>query len=137
MEVLRARNAVADLLVDGNAGVLRVALIVQAGGDCLLGVDYVVVHDVVELEGRYSRDDVRPDHVKDVSRELSRDSHLLNLSCGQDGYVNCHKSFLFCTAGRKALRLHLLSAVLFLLPRVLYAETAPVILRRGKYVRHD
>ena len=127
----------ADLLVDGDAGVLRVALVVQAGGDGLLGIDDVVVHDVVELEGRYSRDNVGTYHVKDISCELSRDPHFLDLCCCQDWYVNCHKSFLFSSAGRKALRLHLLSAVLFLLPRVLYAETAPVILRQGKYVRHD
>ena len=81
-DLARARNAVADHVVDRGAERLRKALVADVGRDRLLHVDDVLVGDAVELLGRDAGLDVLAHELEHLGGEAAGDAHLLDLLGG-------------------------------------------------------
>ena len=78
-----AGNAVADDVVDRDAGGFGIAAIVQGRGDGAAGFG-VVVDDAVELAGGDAGSNVRRDHVEGGGGQTARASHALEIVLGVD-----------------------------------------------------
>src|SRR5690606_27576695 len=77
-----ARDAVADDVVDGDAGGLGVAPVADVGRDRALHVDDVVVADAVQFLGAHPRLHVRGDHFQHLGGQAAGDAHLLDFFGG-------------------------------------------------------
>src|SRR5690606_14786161 len=77
-----ARDAVADDVVDGDAGGLGVAPVADVGRDRVLHVDDVVVADAVQFLGAHPRLHVRGDHFQHLGGQAAGDAHLLDFFGG-------------------------------------------------------
>src|SRR5690606_7891677 len=76
------RDAMADDVVDGNAGGLGLAAVADVGRRALLHIDDVLVADAVELFGAHAGLHVRGDHLQDLGGQVAGDAHLLYLVWG-------------------------------------------------------
>jgi hypothetical protein len=75
----RARDAVADDVVDRGADGLGEALVAEVGRDRLLLLDDVPVADAVQVVGRDPGLDVLAHDVQDLGRQAAGDPHLLQV----------------------------------------------------------
>src|SRR5690606_1991378 len=87
-DLARAGDAVADDVVDRDAGGLGVAAVADIGRDRALHVDDVVVADAVQLLGVHARLHVRGDHLQHLGGQAAGDAHLLDFFGGLE--VQCH-----------------------------------------------
>ena len=90
-----ARDAVADHVVDGNAGgsgvgnAVAARVVPQTGGLCLEHVDRVVEHELIERQGTHAGLDVRRDEVKKIGRFGADAAHRLDFFGSVDRNL-CH-----------------------------------------------
>src|SRR5690606_29373176 len=75
-------DAVADHVVDRDAGGLGIAAVADVGGDGALHVDDVVVADAVQFLGAHARLHVRGDHLQHLGGQAAGDAHLLDFFGG-------------------------------------------------------
>jgi hypothetical protein len=87
-EAAIARNAVADDVVDGRADGFRESAVIERGRDCALHIHDVVVAAVVDLVRGRPCNDVRGDHVEDVSRQPAGLAHAFLFGGGFDGHLH-------------------------------------------------
>ncbi len=77
--LVRARDAVADHVIDRGADRLREAAVIQGGRNGLLHVHDELVAAGIELVGGDAGYDVRADHVQHVRGQAAGDAHLFLL----------------------------------------------------------
>ena len=87
-DLARARDAVADDVVDRRAAGSRKALVADVGRDRLQLVDDEVVAAAIQLFGGHARLDVFTDHVQHLGDHAAGNAHLLDLFGGLDGYAH-------------------------------------------------
>ena len=90
LELLVARNSVADDVIDGSADGFRKRRIarwrvIERRGHGALHVDDVVVTDAVELGSRHARADVGRHDIEHLCGEAAGDAHGFDISGGFDG----------------------------------------------------
>ena len=81
----RARDAVADDVVDRGADGLGEAAVADVGRDRALHVDDVVVADAVQFLGAHARFHVRGHHLQHLGGQPAGDAHLLDFCRGLGG----------------------------------------------------
>ena len=81
----RARDAVADDVVDRRAHSLGKALVADVRRHRFLHIDDVIVGDRIDFFGRGAGLDVRHEQFQHLGGEAAGDAHLLDFSGGLDG----------------------------------------------------
>src|SRR5690606_8034562 len=100
-----ARDAMADDVVDRDAGGLGIAAVADVGRDRALHLHDVVVADAVQFLGAHARLHVRGDHFQHLGGQAAGDAHLLDCFGGLEvhGHGGDYRAFRAPRAARPAL----------------------------------
>ena len=93
------RNAVAHHFIDRDTDRFRIPVVAEAGGDCFLFVDNIVVANAIQLAGGHARLDVRGDHFQHFSGQTASNAHFFNIfwSLNRNSHGICPSVSIFST----------------------------------------